>query len=257
MTPIKLIVFAAIVQLMCSGTLKAQTWGYAPSGNEIFPYPSAYVLSRQGDVLAVFCMPDSTLTISIDTQQSPKTGDNYSVATLFNVDGSAVNRQLTYVPSEAMIYGGASSELINLLSRGQNVNVRTENFGLLSFGLRGSAEAIKRASAMCGGGRKTANSTSNSSESLLALERLLTSTLTQECKEQKGSSVTFSNGAISVLGNGGGEPQVRVDYSRITCNGTPFITSARGVGYCGAGPCLQSIYSMAASGYVLTDSYYE
>lgn len=257
MTPTTLIRAAAIltfgIATLLAGVASAQ-WRYLPAGDEIFPYPTAYVPVGSGASLSLFCAPQAGALVVLDTDESPRSGANRQSRLDIRAGGRIFRVPATYVPSEALAQGRASPDLIAALNASGGGSVSSRELGTFEFGLSGSTSSLGKALSACAGASGSAARSPSASATgggTAALEAALLAKLEPECRSYGGRGVTIAQAAYRQTGDG-----ITVDYHHIRCPGAMGVLAELGVGYCGAAECLQAVYVVRGGRYVVTRSFY-
>lgn len=192
------------------------------------------------------------------------------------VDGAA----FPHPPFEAdMLNGGHETmiamgdPLVTALKSGSSASVTVAGTPVRAIALRGSSRAIggaidycavqsgavavPAAAAPAGAAAGPTASSGDDDDAVKRLQAAIAEELLVDCRAQGGKSVTFEKGAVNIDSASGSPPDVIFNFHHILCNGASYELATVGVGYCGAGPCLQRRFSYADGRYTESDSYYQ
>lgn len=241
--------------------ISAQTWTVPPGPLQVFTSPST--AGEPTGPLAIRCGEGQLTMEVIDglgiDPLTPR-GDAASIS----VDGKRFTTKAEHdghgtailVPPAALpaLKAGRRME-IAYPSSDQTVNV--------TFPLTGSRKALDRLEAGCGfspASAAPAASEAPTGQEVGDIQRLqiaLAEELTAECREIGGRNIIFDRGAVRTEGGDPAHPDVVFNFHHILCNGATSTVMATGVGYCGAGPCLQRRYAYQSGRYVPAGEFYQ
>lgn len=241
----------------------AQQWSVPPDSTHAVLPPS--ISGEPIRSSAVSCI-DGQLMFEVGNGMAIDTTTSGGTTAVISVDGSNfATEAVDHAHGSAIIIPPAA---VPALKDGRQMSVSYPTFdhqAQSTFALKGSNRALSTLEARCQlatAGRAAAPAVNASTDhpSVGAVQRLqiaIAEELTPECRSYDGKSVTFKEGAVqTVPSNNPSTPDVIFNFHHITCNGASSVTVVVGVGYCGAGPCLQRRFSYQGGRYVETGQFY-
>lgn len=240
----------------------AQQWTLDPSGTSATLPPS--IAGAAIRIAAMSCI-DGLLAIEVGVGPAiDPPGPGGSSASI-SIDGAAF-------PTKAEQLAHSTAVIVPLaavpaLKGGSRMTVTYPGYAgtvRSTFPLKGSRTVLTAMEGKCAlptaapvatGSNGGTTAQGGSSDAVKRLQAALADELLAECRAYGGKSVTFETGAVTTTGNPAA-PEVVFDFHHIICNGASFSTVATGVGYCGAGPCLQRHFTYTGGRYVEGPSYY-
>lgn len=242
-------------------TANAQPWSIDPNQTSATLPPS--IAGDAIQIAAVSC-GEGELMFEVGAGLAVNAGASGSAAAI-TVDGAAFPTRAEQLAHAAVVIIPLAA--MPALKGGSRMTVSYPGYERTvqsTFALTGSGKALSALERACGlSSAQTAASapaagttaTGGSSAAVQRLQAAMAEELLPECRSYGGKSVTFEADALTTTGDPA-EPDIIFDFHHILCNGASFSTVVTGVGYCGAGPCLQRRFSYTGGRYVEAPSYY-
>lgn len=139
----------------------------------------------------------------------------------------------------------------------------TDRTARATFTLAGSRKALEQMESRCGMARAASSAapaapTGQEAGDIQRLQIALAEELTAECRQIGGRNIIFDRGAVRTeAGRDPAHPDVVFNFHHILCNGATSALMETGVGYCGAGPCLQRRFAYKSGRYVPAGEFYQ
>lgn len=256
-----LLILLAVSGMAAAERASAQSWLVRPG-----EYSAIIPPSIAGEPLgpsAVSCIDGQLMMetghgIEIDVFTSR--GDTASIT----VDGKTF-------PTKAVQHGHGTGIVltpgaIGALKAGRRMEIAfpsTDRTARATFALAGSRKALEQMEARCGMARASAAPaapgapTGQEAGDIQRLQIALAEELTAECRQIGGRNIIFDRGAVRTeAGRDPAHPDVVFNFHHILCNGASALETT-GVGYCGAGPCLQRRFAYKSGRYVPAGEFYQ
>lgn len=251
----------AVVGAAVAGPASAQTWTVPPGPLQVFTAPS--IAGEPTGPLAIRCGEGQLTMEVVDGLGIDALSSRGDAATIV-VDGRRF-------PTKADHDGHGSAILVPsaalpALKAGRRMEIAYPSYDRTvraTFPLTGSRKALDRLEAGCGLSRASAAPASPGAPAgqeagdIQRLQIKVAEELTRECRDIGGQNIIFDRGAVRTEGGDPAHPDVVFNFHHILCNGADSALMVTGVGYCGAGPCLQRRYAYQSGRYVPAGEFYQ
>lgn len=260
--PKALLILLAVSGMAAAERASAQSWTVAPGATHALTPPS--IAGDQLGPSAISCIDGQLIMehgygIGIDVFTSR--GD----AATISVDGKTFSTKAVQLAHGTGIV--LTPGAIGALKAGRRMEIAfpsTDRTARATFTLTGSRKALEHMEARCGMARAAASPAASGASSgqeagdIQRLQIALAEELTAECRQIGGRNIIFDHGAVRTeAGRDPAHPDVVFNFHHILCNGATNALLETGVGYCGAGPCLQRRFAYKSGRYVPAGEFYQ